>query len=159
MTRSPSPETMPIPPDGYVILAIAGAVLFEFVLPLSLLPPAAWWGPLTFVGLAMGAAGLTLEITAARALSRGGTATRPNEAPAALVTGGVFRRSRNPFYCGILLLVAGIMVGFSLDWGVIVLPFLWLALDRLVIPVEERRLERAFAQVYLDYTAKTRRWL
>ena len=150
---------MPIPPDGYVVLALAVAVLLEAVLPLPILPPAAWWGPLVAIALVPAVAGLGLEIAAARALAGSGTSTRPNDAPAALVTDGVFRWSRNPFYCGILLLLAGIMIAASLDWGMIVLPFTWLALDRLVIPVEERRLERAFGQTYLDYTARTRRWI
>lgn len=150
---------MPIPPDGYVVLALAVAVLLEAVLPLPILPPAAWWGPLVPIALVPAIAGLALEIAAARALAGSGTSTRPNDVPAALVAGGVFRRSRNPFYCGILLLLAGIMIAASLDWGMIVLPFTWLALDRLVIPVEERRLERAFGQTYLDYTARTRRWI
>lgn len=154
---------MPIPPDGYVILALVSAVLLEAVLPLPILPPAAWWGPLVPIALVPAMvpaiAGLALEIAAARALAGSGTSTRPNDAPAALVTGGVFRWSRNPFYWGILLLLAGVMIAASLDWGMIVLPFTWLALDRLVIPVEERRLERAFGQTYLDYTARTRRWI
>lgn len=150
---------MPIPPDGYVVVALAVAVLLEAVLPLPILPPAAWWGPLVPIALVPAIAGLALEVAAARALAGSGTSTRPNDVPAALVTDGVFRWSRNPFYCGILLLLAGIMIAASLDWGMIVLPFTWLALDRLVIPVEERRLERAFGQPYLDYTARTRRWI
>ncbi|MHA6298090.1 hypothetical protein [Devosia sp. CAU 1758] len=51
------------------------------------------------------------------------------------------------------------MIGFGLDWAVVLLPLLWLALDRFVIPVEERRIEHAFGQSYLDYAATTRRWL
>ncbi len=159
MTKAPSHQTMPIPPDGFVLLSLFITVLLEWLAPVSILPAPALLGPLTPIALVLALAGLALEIAAARALNRGGTSTRPNDAPEALVTTGIFRWSRNPFYCGILLLVAGAMVGFSLEWGVVLLPLLWLSLDRLVIPVEERRLEHAFGQSYLDYAATTRRWL
>jgi protein-S-isoprenylcysteine O-methyltransferase Ste14 len=152
-------DTMPLPPDAYVGMAAIGALCGEFLMPLDLLPGASLLGPLTYVGLALVGSGLALEVAAARALSRAGASTRPNGSATALVTTGVFRWSRNPFYLGILLLVAGAMLGFSLDWGVIFLALLWLALDRLVVPVEERRLERAFGQAYFTYAAATRRWL
>ena len=150
---------MLLPPDGSVVLLMVGAILLEWLRPLPMLPPAGWWGPLVPPALGLALAGLALELAAARALTNGGASTRPNDAPAALVTNGVFRWSRNPFYCGILLLMLGVMLAFSLDWGVVLMPLLFLALDRLVIPVEERRLESAFGQAYLDYSARTRRWL
>lgn len=150
---------MLVPPDGYVVLLLAGAILLEWLLPLAIVPPAGWWEPLNILAFGLAVAGLALEVAAARALKNGGASTRPNDNPAALVTDRVFRWSRNPFYCGILLLMTGMMLAFSLDWGLVLMPLLWLALDRLVIPVEERRLEAAFGQTYLDYAARTRRWL
>lgn len=153
------PDTMPLPPDAYIGFALVAAVIGELVLPLNLLPAASFFAFPTAIATALVACGLTLEVAAARALAGAGTSTKPNGVPAALVTTGVFRRSRNPFYLGILVVVAGIMLGFSLDWGLLSLPLLWLALDHLVIPVEERRLERAFGPTYLSYAASTRRWL
>jgi protein-S-isoprenylcysteine O-methyltransferase Ste14 len=152
-------DTMPIPADGFVAMAMAGAIVGEWLVPLTLLPTAGIFAPLTFIGLAAIAAGLALEIAAARALTAIGASTRPNGAATALVTGGVFRRSRNPFYLGMLLLVGGIMLALNLDWGMLTLPALWLALDRFVVPIEERRLESAFGPAFLAYTARTRRWL
>lgn len=157
----PSDQTdrMSIPPDGYAAMAVAGAILLQWLLPLSLLPPFAWSNPTLFVGLALALAGLALEFLAARALVGGGTSPRPNDAPGAFVSNGPYRWSRNPFYLGMLLLMTGLMLAASLDWVVLFVPLLWLALDRFVIPVEERRLERAFGQAYLNFAASTRRWL
>jgi protein-S-isoprenylcysteine O-methyltransferase Ste14 len=152
-------DTMPIPADGFVAMAMAGAIIGEWLAPLTLLPPADILAPLTLVGSAVIAAGLALEIAAARALTAVGASTRPNGAATALVTDGVFRRSRNPFYVGMLLLVGGIMLALSLDWGALALPGLWLALDRFVVPIEERRLEHTFGPAFAAYIASTRRWL
>lgn len=156
---SARPDTMRVPPDGYVAIALVAAILLELLVPLSLLPPASWTGPLLPVGLGIAVLGLGLEAWSARALGQRGATTRPNGEPTALVREGPFRWSRNPFYCGMLLLVIGMMLAASLDWGVVAVPLLWLALDRLVIPVEERRLERAFGVTYQTYQASTRRWL
>jgi protein-S-isoprenylcysteine O-methyltransferase Ste14 len=150
---------MPIPPDGYAAVAIVLVVALEWIAPLSLLPDRALLSPLTLIGLIIAIGGLVLEVAAARELARSGTTTRPNGAPAALATSGVFLYSRNPFYVGIIALLAGAFVGFSLDWAVVAIPALWLALDRFVVPFEERRLEAAFGDAWRAYTSATSRWL
>ncbi len=155
----PAKDSMPLPPDAYVAIALAAAIVLELVVPLSLLPPASWNGLLLPVGLGIAGLGLVVEIMAARALAMAGATTKPNGEPSALVRTGIFGWSRNPFYCGMIMLVSGLMLSASLDWGLILVPLLWLALDRLVVPVEERRLHRAFGADYLVYQAATRRWL
>jgi protein-S-isoprenylcysteine O-methyltransferase Ste14 len=150
---------MPLPPDAYAACAIGVALLLEWLVPVSILPGPSLLGLTTLAGFAITAAGFALEIAAARALAHAGASTRPNAAAAVLVTGGPFARSRNPFYCGLLLVLAGLFVGVGLDWGILVLPMLWLALDRLVVPFEEHRLERGFGQDYRDYAKRTARWI
>ena len=92
-------------------------------------------------------------------MTRAGTSTRPDASPDALVTSGPFRFSRNPFYIGVLLMIGGLMLALSLDWLVVALPLLWVALDRLVVPREEERLAAAFDETWEPYAARTRRWL
>ena len=160
MTAGPDrADIMPLPPDAYVGIALVLAIAGEVLWPLGFLPPAAVLSPLTGVALVVAGLGLALEVSAAQALTMAGTSTRPNGAAGALVTWGVFHRSRNPFYLGLLMIVLGLMLAFSLDWGVVFLPLLWLGLDQLVVPVEERRLERAFGQDFRDYATRVRRWL
>lgn len=149
----------PLVPDAYAAIVVVVVLVFDFVLPLPLLPPAGWTSPLTGLGTILALAGFALEISAARALATAGTPTRPNAAPVALVTSGPFRWSRNPFYCGLLLVLAGACLALSLEWALFGLPLLWLALDRLVVPQEEARLAQAFPAGWSAYAGDTRRWL
>lgn len=153
------PARQPLIPDAYAAIVMVAVLALDFILPLPLLPPAGWVSPLTGLGIVLAIAGFALEISAARALAAAGTPTRPNAAPQALVTSGPFRWSRNPFYCGLLLVLAGASLALSLEWALLGLPLLWLALDRLVVPHEEMRLARAFAADWSRYVAVTRRWL
>lgn len=155
------PETprQPLIPDAYAAMVIGAVLLLDFVLPLPLLPPVSLLAPLTWLGTIVALFGFALEIGAARALAGAGTTTRPNQLPQALVTGGPYRWSRNPFYCGLLLVLAGACLALSLEWALVGLPLLWLALDRLVVPHEEARLAQAFGADWAAYADATRRWL
>jgi protein-S-isoprenylcysteine O-methyltransferase Ste14 len=62
-------------------------------------------------------------------------------------------------YLGMAFLYAGLAVGFDLIWGLIFLPFVIVAVDRLVIAREEAYLTRKFGAPYHDYMARVRRWL
>jgi protein-S-isoprenylcysteine O-methyltransferase Ste14 len=83
---------------------------------------------------------------------------KPREA-SVLVTGGVFRVSRNPMYLGLLLL----LIAWAL-WLGTVSPWLVLPLFATVISVgqivpEERALEERFGETYLAYRRSVRRWI
>lgn len=157
--RTASPIAMPLPPDAYAGLALVSGLALEWLVPLGLLPPPDLLSLLTLAGVGVAAFGLALEIAAARALTAAGTSTRPNSGPDALVTGGIFAASRNPFYLGLLLVLAGAFIAFSLDWGLFLVPAVWAALNWLVVPIEEQRLARVFGDDYERYRATTRRWL
>lgn len=83
---------------------------------------------------------------------------RPERA-SALVTGGVYRITRNPMYVGMSLLL--------LAWGVYLsalLPFAGpvafvLYITRFQIQPEERVLLEIFGEEYAEYAARVRRWL
>lgn len=48
---------------------------------------------------------------------------------------------------------------FSLEWGILSMPFLWLALDRIIVVREERYLLERFGAPYGEYLRQTRRWI
>lgn len=150
---------MPLPPDAYAATAILLALLLEWLVPLAILPPFALLSLTTAIGLLIALAGFVLELAAANALARANTTTRPNAEPSALVTSGPFAHSRNPFYLGIILLLAGLALIASLDWAIVLVPLFALALDRLVIPAEEARLAAAFPEAWRAYAGRTGRWL
>lgn len=78
----------------------------------------------------------------------------------ALVTNGVYARTRNPMYLSLLLLLAGWGVWngslFALLAGCI--GFV-LVMNRLQIVVEERVLTAKFGVEYTNYLARVRRWI
>jgi len=91
--------------------------------------------------------------------NRAKTTVVPHQEPEALITSGIFKRSRNPIYLADILLLAG----FSFYWGawlgVILLPVLGLILTRRFIEPEEARLRAAFGGQFDAWALRTRRWL
>ncbi len=76
-----------------------------------------------------------------------------------LVTDGLFRFSRNPLYLSLLLLFLGIAIRVNSLWLIILLPVLFIMLDRCVVLREEKYLEGKFGDEYLQYKEEVRRWI
>lgn len=76
-----------------------------------------------------------------------------------LVTGNVYRFTRNPMYLGLLLWLTalGFYLGHLLSF--LVLPFFVWYLTRFQIKPEEQILQRKFGAAYSDYKSRVRRWL
>lgn len=87
------------------------------------------------------------------------TTVEPGGRPRALVARGVFSLSRNPLY--VALLLAHLAIGIMADspWIIGSAALLWLVLDRLIVPAEERALDAAFGESYRAYQGRVRRWL
>lgn len=116
----------------------------------------AWAG---WTGTLFIAAGLLLMAAAAATMIAARTTVIPHRDPAALVTGGVFRLSRNPIYLGDALLLAGFILRWDAVLALLLVPvFIWL-IDTRFIRAEEARLRSAFGEAYEDWAAVTRRWL
>jgi protein-S-isoprenylcysteine O-methyltransferase Ste14 len=98
---------------------------------------------------------------ALRAFRRAATTIDPVQVDraSALVTGGIYRATRNPMYVSLtLLLVAwALWLGGWWVWAGPVALVLWL--DRFQIRPEERAMEARFGAAYLRYKAQVRRWL
>jgi protein-S-isoprenylcysteine O-methyltransferase Ste14 len=76
-----------------------------------------------------------------------------------LTTEGPFRHSRNPSYLALAMVYAGIAVVRNSLWAILLLPLVVSVVQREVIGREERYLERAFGEEYLDYKSRVRRWV
>ena len=74
---------------------------------LSLMSPALFGVAGRWLGAALVLAGLALMAAAVAEMTRRRTTVIPRRDPAALVTSGVFRISRNPIYLGDALILAG----------------------------------------------------
>jgi len=143
-----------IPP---VWLAVFAALAWVQATRLPLWQP----GPaiLDLAGGLMVGGGLVLIGLAAHAMMQARTTVIPHRDPDALVTSGIFRRSRNPIYLGDALILTGLMLRWEAWPSLILLPlFVWLITDRFIAP-EEARLRDRFGAAFERYAAATRRWI
>ena len=106
-------------------------------------------------------AGVAFDLLGLLAFRAARTTVNPlkPERASAMVTGGVYRVSRNPMYVGMALLLLAWAVYLSAP-----LPFAGplifvLYITRFQIQSEERVLERIFGEEYSAYAARVRRWL
>jgi len=109
---------------------------------------------LMMVAAAVGIAGL-------RAFHHARTTPNPlrPEKASALVTGGIYRHTRNPMYVALAIALLGwaIWLGHALATLGVVAFIGWM--DRLQIPAEERALRALFGDEFVHYCSEVRRWL
>lgn len=140
---------------GVLMWALARAVPAA-----QLWPQGAWpFGVGAALGIAL--AGGLIALAGAWQFRRARTTINPLS-PAktsALVTGGVYRVTRNPMYLGMLLVLIGwgVWLGNAAAW--LALPLSVLLLNTLQIKPEERLLRQRFGDAYARYAARVRRWL
>lgn len=109
-----------------------------------------------FVALA-----LAITIAGVAAFRRHETTVDPRtpEQATTLVSGGIYRLSRNPMYLGFLLLLAGWAFYVSNWAAALLLPVFVIYMNRFQIRPEERALQARFGAEFEKYTAAVRRWL
>jgi protein-S-isoprenylcysteine O-methyltransferase Ste14 len=146
-----------IPPPAVAVLVAAGMWGVAGIgPPLSVAPGPQYIAVAVFV--AVGLAFSLLGVLAFRASRTTVNPLKPERA-SALVTGGVYRMTRNPMYVGMAFVL--------LAWAVYLsamLPFVGIAvfvafITRLQIVPEERVLHGLFGDAYAAYAARVRRWL
>jgi protein-S-isoprenylcysteine O-methyltransferase Ste14 len=76
-----------------------------------------------------------------------------------IVRTGPYRFTRNPIYLAFSLFQLGIAIWVNSVWLVVTLVVAVALINSVVIPREERYLERKFGEQYLDYKTSVRRWL
>ncbi|NIN66611.1 MAG: hypothetical protein GTO63_18380 [Anaerolineae bacterium] len=136
-------------------LFIPISIAAHFIFPIKALIHS----PLRFLGVAPILAGVVLNLAASDRLKRNQTPADFGQAPNRLVTDGPFRVSRNPIYLSgvAVLLGMAIILGSIVSFCFPVL--LFLILDLIYIPSEERVLEEKFGNEYIEYKQTVRRWL
>ncbi len=145
-----------IPPPLAWALAFLIGLGLNWLYPLPFIPgsvPRAW------IGGAVVAIGVALAVWALVTFRKAGTHVEPYKPTTTVVAHGPFALTRNPIYLGMLLGQIGLAIGFDSLWALAMLVPLFLVLRYGVIAREEAYLERKFGSAYLDYKARTRRWL
>ena len=113
------------------------------------------------VAAGLAAAGLAVAGNGVLAFRRARTTVNPLK-PAdasALVTGGVYRFTRNPMYLGMLLALCAWATFLTSPWAWLGPAGFALYITRFQIVPEERVLEGMFGAEFTAYKARVRRWL
>ena len=76
-----------------------------------------------------------------------------------LITGGIYKFSRNPMYLGLLLVLLGISSMINIIGGFLFIPLFILYLNLFQIIPEENAMVDLFKDEFLDYKKNVRRWI
>ncbi len=144
-----------IHPPFVALFYIVVAMVLQKFLPIPLEVPAVG----RYIGLGMTFIGFMLGVGAYIEFRKARTTLNPHGSVRALVTGGIYRLTRNPIYLGFLLMVIGFPLNYGLLWGFAIAPFFATTISRLVIEKEEAYLEKKFKEQYTGYRSRVRRWL
>ena len=112
------------------------------------------------VALVIGLPGVLCATAGMREFNRASTTVNPlkPEEASSLVTTGIYQRTRNPMYVGLLLILAGWAVWLSSLSNLVLLASFVLVITELQIKPEEKALAMLFGKEYEDYTKRVRRW-
>ena len=83
----------------------------------------------------------------------------PHRDPDALITGGIYRFSRNPIYLGDVLILLGLILRWDAVLALPLVPAYAWVLHRRFIEAEEARLRARFGPEFDAYCRRTRRWI
>jgi protein-S-isoprenylcysteine O-methyltransferase Ste14 len=119
--------------------------------------------PSTLSGLTwyVGFAGVLLALTGIWEFRKAKTTIDPTkpEKVSHLVSGGIYRVTRNPMYLGMQFIIIAVIFNFGNYYCFIALPFFILYITQFQIKPEERIIEGVFGEEYVEYKKKVRRWL
>lgn len=143
-------------------LALAVALALLCWLFVQLLPGLrVWFGYSPLLAVLLMLLGGGIGYSAILAVTQAETTVNPlhPEQSRHLVTGGIYRLSRNPMYLGMALVLAGVGVfcGSLLVLGAV--PFFVWYITRYQIMPEEKALHDRFSRAYDAYRQHTRRWI
>jgi len=142
-------------PPTVLFAAVMLMVAAHFLCSVARLIPVPW----NLLGVLPILAGLVLNVWSWSLFQRAATTIQPFDRPNRLVQEGPCRISRHPMYLGMALLLAGVaaVLGSASPWAV---PPVFVAfVEWRFIGAEERAMEGAFGQAYLDYRKRVRRWI
>ena len=142
------------PPLVYGAAMVTG-VLLEFGWPLPFLPRLL----AALLGSVLVVVAVVIFASSIRTFQTAGTPVPGNKPTTVLVRTGPYRCSRNPIYVAFSPLQLGIASWVNSVWLLATLLAAVALMVSVVIPREERYLERRFGADYVDYKRSVRRWL
>lgn len=150
------PSQVPWPP-----IVLAGAVASAIVLGYA--APLPWPGiddtAAKVIGRGIGIMGIGMLVWAVLTLRSHDTTVLPDVGATHLVTSGPYSRFRNPIYLADAMIMLGVAELTKNVWLVVAAAVFVALVHWLAVIPEEQHLEARFGQGYLDYKAKSRRWI
>jgi protein-S-isoprenylcysteine O-methyltransferase Ste14 len=146
------------PPPLLARAALGSGLALDWLAPAYVLTVLLPGSARAVLGVLLLAAGAGLAIPAVLAFRAAGTHVEPWKPASALVTGGIFRRLRNPMYVGVALALAGIAVLLASDWTLVMTVVFALVIHNGVVKREERYLEAKFGDAYRRYRQSVPRY-
>jgi protein-S-isoprenylcysteine O-methyltransferase Ste14 len=142
-------------PPTYLLIAILAMVLLHFLFPVLKILPSPW----NAFGVIFLLIGIVLNLMGSSLFRKVGTTIKPYEESSTLVTDGIFSMSRNPMYLGFVLILTGAAFSIGTLTPFLVIPVFMILMEMVFIKTEEKMLEKKFAQSYMTYKQKVRRWI
>lgn len=142
-----------VPPLFVLISLVLIAVFHLFVPRFNIIP-----FPFNFAGMFISFAGFVL-MGKARELFKKHNTNLTIETSSSLITEGPYAKTRNPMYIGMFLLLLGIGVCFANLLSMLAPLGFILAIHLIFIPKEEKLMQEAFGNKYLEYKNKVKRWI
>ncbi|HET6528526.1 MAG TPA: isoprenylcysteine carboxylmethyltransferase family protein [Balneolaceae bacterium] len=111
--------------------------------------------------LCLAVTGIMIAFAGVISFKRAQTSTNPLDPATAssLVTGGIYRYSRNPMYLGFDIVLAAFGFYLSNFLSIALTALFILYMSKYQIQPEERVLESKFGDVFKEYKKQTRRWI
>lgn len=159
------PDKTDRPQESYMLIRALLAFLllpgiFAGLLPWLIAELDPWKGAAHYTGLIFAAAGLLMLLRCVGDFYRSGRGTlAPWNPPKKLVTCGLYRRSRNPMYLAVLLIIAGWGIGSASPLLLGYLFFAAAVFHMRIITHEEPWLASQFPRQWPDYANGVARWL
>jgi protein-S-isoprenylcysteine O-methyltransferase Ste14 len=142
-------------PDATLVGSILVAYILDQVLPITEIIPS----PVNLIGWVVLAAGLGLAIYTLLILKARHTSTDPRGVPSTLITAGFYSLSRNPMYLAYVITTSGAAIIFGSITAFIAPVMCFSVIHVVIIPFEERNLQKIFGQKYERYKHSVRRWI
>jgi protein-S-isoprenylcysteine O-methyltransferase Ste14 len=116
---------------------------------------------ITAFAIVVALVGIAIALSGNVAFHRAKTTVNPfkPQTASALVTSGIYRRTRNPMYLGMLVVLVGWAVFLANVLSALAIVLFPAYITRFQIKPEERVLLSLFGERYVHYSHQVRRWL
>jgi protein-S-isoprenylcysteine O-methyltransferase Ste14 len=147
-------KNFPDLPPIWTLAAFFGSWIFAKILPIGTVPS---YG-VQLLGLVWIAIAILIVLWSAIYFKTNKTTIEPHNTPAALITKGPYRFTRNPIYLAMVIASAGFAMWCGAATALIPTVVLAIVLHRRFVMPEEKVLRETFGKAADDYIAKSKRW-